>query len=54
MAPLIKAIRKVLTTLILRLLITPDHMETKGDTRTPQVGKIDLVSHQTSLWVLVK
>jgi hypothetical protein len=38
-AQLIKAIRKVLTTLILTLMITPDHMETKGDTRTPQVGK---------------
>ena len=39
MAQLIKAIRKVLTTLIRTLMITPDHMETKGVTRTPQVGK---------------
>jgi hypothetical protein len=35
---MIKAIRKVLTTPILTPMITPDHMETKGDTRTPQVG----------------
>jgi hypothetical protein len=39
---MIKAIRKVLTTLILTLLITPDHMEAEGDNRTPQVG-INLV-----------
>ncbi len=37
------AIRKVLTTLILTLSITPDHMEAEGDNRTPQVG-INLIS----------
>ena len=38
MALTIKAIRKVLVTVILTLTITPIHMETEGDTRTPQVG----------------
>ena len=37
-AIMIKAIRKVLITLIITPNITPDHMETKGDPRTPQVG----------------
>ena len=36
---MIKAIRNLLTTPILTPMITPDHKETKGDTRTPQVGK---------------
>ncbi len=38
-ALMIKAIRKVLTTPILTPMITPDHKETKGDTRIPPVCK---------------
>ncbi len=33
----VKAIRKELATVILTLLITSFHMETEGDTKTPQV-----------------